>query len=260
MTLNSYRNMSAIWTLFTKVNENNDKANCNTCKKDYTCKGGTTSSLINHLQTKHKEQHKLYMENTKGRVTNKRPADPEKNSKEPNIKQKKLEDCFSNSDENLNKAISDAVVDFLADSGVAFCVVGLESFKKLMNIANRRIKLKSPRTYSRMVQVKAKEIKQEIIEILEAVKGDISCIGFTTDLWTSNAGNLFMSLSVHLIDKNWVLHRWTPYVKPFPARHTGRNISLGLDAMVEELGLTEQNWELYSVNDNTSNVKLGIKL
>ena len=68
-----------------------------------------------------------------------------------------------------------------------------------------------------------------------------------------------MSLTLHFIDKNWRLHRWTPYIAPFPASHTGKNISLGLDAMVEELGLAGHQWEMFCVNDNAANVKLGIK-
>ena len=36
--------------------------------------------------------------------------------------------------------------------------------------------------------------------------------------------------------------------------------TLGLDAMIEELGLDDGDWELFSVNDNASNMKLGIKL
>ena len=69
-----------------------------------------------------------------------------------------------------------------------------------------------------------------------------------------------MSLTVHFIHKDWNLHRFTPFVAPFPANHTGKNIGLGLDAMVEALGLTDGDWELFSVNDNASNMKLGIKL
>ena len=42
-------------------------------------------------------------------------------------------------------------------------------------------------------------------------------------------------------------HRWTPYVAPFPASHSGKNISLGLDTMIEELGLDAGQWELFSV-------------
>ena len=47
---------------------------------------------------------------------------------------------------------------------------------------------------------------------------------------------------------------------PFPARHTGKNISLGLDTMIQELGLEGDQWELFCVNDNAANVKLGIKM
>ena len=69
-----------------------------------------------------------------------------------------------------------------------------------------------------------------------------------------------MSLTIHFIDKNWDLHRWTPYVAPFSASHTGKNISIGLDAMIEELGLAGGRWELFAVNDNVANAKLGVKL
>ena len=47
---------------------------------------------------------------------------------------------------------------------------------------------------------------------------------------------------------------------PFPASHTGKNISLGLDTMIESLGLNGEQWNLFSVNDNASNMKLGIKM
>ena len=163
-------------------------------------------------------------------------------------------------EERLNEAIDEAVVDFLADSGVAFRVVGLPSFKNMLNIANRKIKLKHPQTYSRSVKVKAQNIKNDISSIIDATKEDFDCAGFTTDLWTSRSGHPFMSLTVHFIDKDWNLHRFTPFVAPFPANHTGKNIGLGLDAMVEALGLTDGDWELFSVNDNASNMKLGIKL
>ena len=47
---------------------------------------------------------------------------------------------------------------------------------------------------------------------------------------------------------------------PFPARHTGKNISLGLDAMLEDLQLDSEDWELFAVSDNAANAKLGVKL
>ena len=37
------------------------------------------------------------------------------------------------------------------------------------------------------------------------------------------------------------------------------NISLGLDAMIESLGLAEENIQLWSINDNASNMHVAIR-
>ena len=42
-------------------------------------------------------------------------------------------------------------------------------------------------------------------------------------------------------------------------RHSGVNISLGLDAMIETMGLQENNIKLWSVNDNASNMHVAIR-
>ena len=177
---------SAVWKLFSSVDKASEKASCNSCGKEHVCKGGTTSNLINHLKSKHKELFEQYLEETKAKATpaRRRPADEQIQAK---MKQRKLHDCIPESDDALNRAIEDAIIDFLADAGVAFNVVGLDSFKKLMEIANRRIKLKHPATYSKMVKLKANEIRQELLDIITAVKGDLTCVGFTTymTLWLS---------------------------------------------------------------------------
>ena len=174
--------MSAIWKVFTRIN--NDKATCNTFKKEFACKGGTPSGLKNHLEKKHKELYEQYIKETEAKSAppKKRPADNEPNNGQPKMKDRKIEDCLNETNANLDKAITEAIIDFLADAGVAFRVDGLASFEKLMKIANRRIKLKHPTTYSRLVKVKAEKIRKDILEIIAAVKGDLNCVGFTTDL------------------------------------------------------------------------------
>ena len=47
---------------------------------------------------------------------------------------------------------------------------------------------------------------------------------------------------------------------PFPARHTGKNIALGLDAMLEDLQLDSDEWELFAVSNNAANAKLGVRM
>ena len=128
----SVRSVSGI--LFVEKENNPDKATCNTCDHVYSCKNGTTTSLINHLNSKHKDQYQRFLYGK-----NKRPtSSPASNS--PKVKQAKLEECFPVNDQVLNANMEEAVVDFLADSCVAFRVVGLDSFKRMMNLANRRVK------------------------------------------------------------------------------------------------------------------------
>ena len=68
-------------------------------------------------------------------------------------KQARIEDCLPQNDQNLNKHLDDAILDFLAESGVAFRVVGLESFQRLLKLLNKRADLKHRTTYSKLVKV-----------------------------------------------------------------------------------------------------------
>ena len=187
----------------------------------------------------------------------------EESMSEPSAKMKPpLNQFFQESEKALDKRITDAIITFLADSGVAYSVIGRSSFVDLMKTANKRINLKSPKTYMRLTKIKAEEIDKSIKDIIMTIKeeGDLKSVAFTTDIWTSRSQDSYMSLTIHFIDKFWHLHRLTPFVKPFPEKHTGVNIGLGLENMIMELNLNSGNIDLICVNDNASNMKLGIKL
>ena len=80
--------VSAIWKLFSRDDANGDKSTCNTCGKSYKSKGGTTSSLINHLKSVHHVEYEQCLDT-------KVKSNPEKKwAAEPFMKQKKLEDCI----------------------------------------------------------------------------------------------------------------------------------------------------------------------
>ena len=85
---------------------------------------------------------------------------------------------------------------------------------------------------------------------MSAVKSTIPSIGFTTDMWTSLAQDSYISLTTCFTDQDFFVHHWTPFVKPFPAKHTGVTISLGLDRMIESLQFQGGNRKHWSVNDN----------
>ena len=251
---------SIIWNFFSKVD--NDSATCNTCETTLLCKGGTTTGLINHLKSKsHEEAFKSYNEMKSSR---KRPSSSEADvTSQP--KQAKVDSFFGKSSsfniKKTQKELDDALVHFLSDSHVAFRILNLESFKNIIKIAsNGKLDVKSDNFYSKLVTEKADDIRQELLKIIERVKDDLTTVTFSSDMWTSVNGDSFLALTMHFISKDWSLYRFTPYVKPFPERHTGENISVGLDKMIEELGLNHPYMKLFCVNDNASNMKASIRL
>ena len=66
-------------------------------------------------------------------------------------------------------------------------------------------------------------------EIIEQVKNLIqeytdASLAITTDIWSSRSQDSYISLTVHFVDKQFRLHRWTPAVTVFNQSHTGENI------------------------------------
>ena len=248
------RQPAPVWKHF-ELQPCKSKAKCKHCDQQYSCPGGTTSGLLNHIKKEHPgiaSQLGDKCDNTK------RSSNEQDVHTKP--KQARIEKMLVPNRDLLQKKLDEAVVEFLADSGVALRVVDLDSFKKLFKIVNPNIDIKSRKSYTKMIKVKGDELRKEIINIIEVVKTDVKTISFTTDAWTSLSGDQFLSLTIQVIDKNWNLHCFTPYIRPFPQNHTGVNISVCLDEMLEKFGLDNIDWDLFSVNDNASNMKLGIKL
>ena len=252
-------NYSLLWSFFSKT----DKGKCNTCKIELANTDGNTTGMSRHLQAKHKKE---WLEYTKLREDRDKAKEAEKakrkgSSCEAEPPKKAKNDFFKPAqvDPKLDAEFHDALINHIADTCTSFSQYGGESFQKVVSVLNKRVKVKHPTTLARMAGKKAEELKKEICAILAAVKDDLVSLGFTTDMWTSRAMDSFLSLTVSFIDKYWVLHRYTPYVRHFPERHTGANISLDLDSMIEELGLDMPDVVKYSVNDNAANMVKAIR-
>ena len=129
----------------------------------------------------------------------------------------------------------------------------------MFSCVNNKVKIRSQRFYSKMVTTKSDEMRRDLYSIIELLKDELVTVSFTSDLWTSVNSDPYISLTMHFISGGWNLYRFCPYEKPFPERHTGFNIQLCLDSMIEHLRLDNPTMELFFINDNASNMKLAIK-
>ena len=254
---------SLVWDYFTKV-EKEDSAICKkeTCKKKIPIKSGNTSGLNSHLKLKHAELFKKLNEDKEKKNEEKKATKNKKNEDHPLTKQplKQPKLSFINRSEaerELQDKFNDALVEYVATSGVSFNQAA--KLTDVIHSINKKIQVPSSKVLSRRMENKADFTLKKVHNILAAFRSKIVSVGFTTDLWTSRAGDAYISLTCSFIDHFWRLHRYTPYVRHFPGAHTGVCIALELDDMILELKLDSMDIVKYSVNDNASNQKKAIR-
>ena len=93
------------------------------------------------------------------------------------------------------------MVEYAADSFSSYKQLSSESFKKLVAVANKMIKVKSRTTLSRHMKIRANKILNQIVTNIREEKTFLKSVAFTTDVWTSITGDSYISLTVHYIDR-----------------------------------------------------------
>ena len=254
---------SVVWDYFSK-DESKTLASCKkeACKKNIPIKTGNTTGLIHHLKSKHPEDFKLFEKEKEKREKEKAEKRKRNDESDPltrkQMKQPKFSFTSQSEAEKITQAkFEDSLEKYVANSGVSFQQAA--ALTSVMHSVNKKIKVPSSKVLSRRMEEKADSTLKQVHNIMAAVRSNILSVGFTTDLWTSRAGDAYMSLTCSFIDEMWRLHRYTPYVRYFPGSHTGKNIALELDAMIEELEFDSPSIIKYSVNDNASNQKKAIR-
>ena len=241
---------------------------CCYCTKTMKYDGSNSTGIERHLKNFHRKEYSAFQEekkeqkakvldnnNSKGKKRNQEIKPKDGN---PKLKQAKF--AWTIEDKELQKRWDNAIVEYAADSFSSYRQLSSKSFKKLIRVSNKLIKVKSSQTLSRHVKKKAVDILNRIVKQLKKEKGSLKSLGFTTDMWTSRTGDSFISLTVSYIDRKWKLRRWTPYVKFFPDAHKAVNIKIALDEMIESLEVDNPELKKYAVNDNAANAKAAIRL
>ena len=193
---------------FNKLEEG--KASCKTCGRHLVTLYGNSTGLVRHLDTIHRALLANFEEKKKQRDETRKRKTPSAGHKNPSPKRQK-EDFFKKPtevDKELDTKFHDALISHIAKTCTSFNQYSGNSFQKVISVANRRIKVKSRHSLSRLTEKKADQVRDDIAAILLSVKDELCSIGLTTDLWTSLALDTYISLTMTFIDKNWYIHRW----------------------------------------------------
>ena len=132
-------------------------------------------------------------------------------------------------DELITKAIADMIVtDYVPPS-----IVEGEGFNRLMNIVAPGYKVPTRKTVRSRIQQRYDTEKEKLCDELN----DVTSTAITTDTWTSNSTESYITVTEHHIDDEWEMKSNFLMTRAMPERHTGENLATRLTDCVEEFNL-----------------------
>ena len=114
----------------------------------------------------------------------------------------------------------------IARSGLPYSIVDEQWFKEMIGYFNPRLNVKHSTTFAKY--------KMPMLYgcVMDAMKNEIerdmqTCqtVAFTTDCWTSQAEDPYITLTLHYINDNFQLKKFVINFENFVGRHTGYHIA-----------------------------------
>ena len=97
--------------------------------------------------------------------------------------------------------------------------------------------------------------KKKIKNMLQMCCGRVS---LTSNLWTSLATNSYLALTVHLIDKNWILQKYVLALSYMPSPHIGVALENMLYGLLVHWGIIDKLSTITSDNASSNDACVGI--
>ena len=243
---------SYVWNFFgVKKDDEREKdtAICRLCFKSILARGGNTSNLTSHLRNHHPKE---YAAVTKAKESKKKKQTPEHSHK---TKQVTLPAAIEQtrpypSGSKRAQEITNALSHFIAKEMMPFNIVERPGFQKLLNKLDDRYEIPS-RKYFTKVAIPAlyTSTRGRIAESLKSVE----YYSITTDMWSSSKMEPYLAVTIHFVDKEWVLQSHYLQTVFVPEDHTAENLVPVFQGVLESWGLPE-NRLACATTDNGTNI------
>ena len=226
----------------TKKLKNTGKATCRLCKTDISHSGGMTN-VWNHLRASHPVEYSELIG----------AANSEAGARQ--VQQQTIE-RYSPGTRNVEKLphnssrakkLTESVAEFIVRDLRPVSIVDGDGFLNLMEVAELRYVVPCRHTIDTVINKMYCSSKQRICDELSSV----SCLGMTTDMWTSRLNDGFISLTTD--DEFLMCHR-NLVSRNFSGRHTAANIAEILKECTEEWKIDIQKKVVAVTTNNAQNV------
>lgn len=228
-----------------------------------------TTSLKNHLRTKHAKQYATLTDVSSTSDSNKGGTSTSTDSKIPAVpgtsrsrdRQLTLKETSERKllwDINDPKSIKYhyLIGEMIALDNEPLSLVERVGFQRLMATAVPHYRVPG-RTY--MTEKVVPDIYNRIWSKIEASISQATAVSVTSDIWTCQHNNeSFVSFSAHWISPEFILEHGVLAMKPFPGSHSGTNIAKELNAITEKWNIPKSKIHLL-VHDSGANMIKGVR-
>ena len=215
---------SDVWKYISK-DSSSASATCTLCEKVLAYHGGT-SNLRDHLLRSHPRE---YHHEDKQQST--------------------LDSIVKKCSDARAKVISELLVDLVALDVRPVRFVEGEGFRRLLRFIEPGYRIPSRKHILQTKYLKGKQL------LKEKLRREVSALALTTDIWTSSANDVYISLTAHYISPDWVLCSCVLETQVFPGHHTGCNISNKLQSIVKSFDI-DSGSVIALVHDQGANIQL----
>ncbi|XP_060781454.1 zinc finger BED domain-containing protein 4-like [Neoarius graeffei] len=153
--------------------------------------------------------------------------------------------------EKRKRDITDKIADFIALDMRPVNIISGEGFKNLIEYLEPGYSLPRCDTVMHAVTSKYNSTKQTLQGKIENCKA----VSFTTDIWTSNQMESYMTVTAHFISDNWRLHSFVLETKVLEVSHTAANIAERLSEVMADFRIPAEK-RVALVHDNAANMVL----
>ena len=120
-----------------------------------------------------------------------------------------------------------------------------EEFQSLMSFVEPGYHLPLATYFTKVIELKYQEAVAKVLQ-------GANYISVTSDMWTNLANDAYISLTTHYISKEWKMESVCLGTIPVSERHTGDNIALWIEEILEKWGISTEKVVSF-VHDNGSN-------
>lgn len=266
------RKESEVWAYFNIIADTPHIAKCSLCstkitrgKADAAKKAYSVKGLWDHLNSKHKEQHKLAKAAQEEYTSKKQKLDNEVLAAKSRLyqleqAQPSLQDFLTRnqkwaSDSPNQVQAEKLLLNWIFDDLQPYTVVENQQFQSFLAALNKKFNIPSEKVIRCTMMPKLyKNAQGALLQSLSTAitAGIYFCI--TCDIWSSLALDSYLGVTVHFISEDFYRKLVVIRCVPYNASHTGESIKTRIRYVLHKWGLPEARLHCV-VSDSAANMK-----